>query len=67
MDRNTEMLKYPSNFLEIISDGLKVAGKSEKIIIIGAGLAGLVAGSLLKSAGHDIVILEANERIGAEY
>ncbi|MEK4301048.1 FAD-dependent oxidoreductase [Oceanobacillus sp. FSL W8-0428] len=64
MDRNKEMLKYPSNYLEIISDGLKVTGKSKRIIIIGAGLAGLIAGSLLKAAGHDIIILEANERIG---
>ncbi|WP_152654867.1 FAD-dependent oxidoreductase [Oceanobacillus sp. CFH 90083] len=64
MKRNTESLSYPADFLEIISEGLKHPGEQKKIIIIGAGLAGLITGSLLKSAGHDITILEANERIG---
>src|SRR5437867_12609621 len=36
----------------------------KKVIVIGAGLAGLVAGYELTQAGHDVAILEARERPG---
>ncbi|WP_327728248.1 FAD-dependent oxidoreductase [Streptomyces sp. NBC_00487] len=37
----------------------------KKILVIGAGITGLVAGRLLKDAGHDVTIIEANEsRVG---
>ncbi len=36
----------------------------KNIIIIGAGISGLVAGFELKRAGHNITILEARDRIG---
>jgi monoamine oxidase len=41
-----------------------VAGPQKKVIIIGAGLAGLAAAYRLKQAGQDYVILEARSRIG---
>ena len=40
------------------------AGKPKKVIVVGAGLAGLSAGYELKRAGHTPVILEAQQRVG---
>jgi len=37
---------------------------SKKVIIIGAGMSGLVAGYELTRAGHDVIILEARNRVG---
>src|SRR4026207_1773461 len=39
-------------------------GKPKKVIIVGAGLAGLAAGYELKRAGHTPIILEAQQRVG---
>lgn len=64
VDENNKdlVLKY----LDILTNGLPPNKKSKKkIIIAGAGISGLLAGSLLKAAGHDIQIIEANpKRIG---
>ncbi len=43
-------------------EGREQAGK--RVIIIGAGMAGLVAGYELARAGHDPLILEAQNRVG---
>lgn len=40
------------------------ATSSKKVIVVGAGLAGLAAARELKSNGHEVVILEARERPG---
>ncbi|MCR6465977.1 flavin monoamine oxidase family protein [Bacillus paranthracis] len=50
--------------LHIIHVGLVKTKEPKQIIIAGAGISGLVAASLLKEAGHNITILEANNRIG---
>lgn len=49
----------------LIDDGLPANKQPKKVLIVGAGIAGLVAGSLLKQAGHEVTIIEANaDRIG---
>jgi monoamine oxidase len=39
-------------------------GRAQRVVIVGAGLAGLVAGYELTRAGHDVIILEAQRRPG---
>ncbi|GGE31518.1 putative L-amino-acid oxidase YobN [Pullulanibacillus camelliae] len=50
--------------LSIIRNGLARTPHPKKIIVVGAGMAGLVTASLLKEAGHEVVILEATQRVG---
>ncbi|HDR7793852.1 TPA: flavin monoamine oxidase family protein [Bacillus luti] len=50
--------------LHIIHTGLTKTNNPKRITIAGAGISGLVAGSLLKEAGHEVTIVEANNRIG---
>src|SRR5215212_819376 len=41
-----------------------VAGKPRKVIVVGAGLAGLAAAYELVQLGHDVTVLEARTRPG---
>ncbi|GAA0466031.1 flavin monoamine oxidase family protein [Alkalibacillus silvisoli] len=61
---NHRSLSYPSDLLSIIRTGLRKTTNPKRIVIIGAGMAGLVSASLLKAAGHTVTILEGNDRIG---
>ena len=37
---------------------------NQNVIIIGAGLGGLVCGAILAKEGHDVTIVEKNPRVG---
>lgn len=53
------------DFLALARAGLQPkAARPKKVVIVGAGIAGLVAAYELLRAGHDPVILEAQQRVG---
>ncbi|WP_341985807.1 flavin monoamine oxidase family protein [Rossellomorea oryzaecorticis] len=57
-------LHYPEDLLSIIWNGFEQSSNPKKVLILGGGMAGLVSASLLKRAGHEVMILEGNNRIG---
>jgi len=55
------------DYIDIMRNGIRSQfkdGKPKKVVIVGAGLAGLAAGYELKKAGHTPIILEAQQRVG---
>ena len=54
-------------YVDIVRQGIAGKfndGKPKKVVIVGAGLAGLSAGYELLRAGHEPLILEAQQRVG---
>lgn len=70
LQRSEEMPENVNNpltterMIRIIRNGLINSQSPKHILVVGAGMAGLVAASLLKGTGHKVTILEANDRIG---
>ncbi|MEU7526688.1 NAD(P)/FAD-dependent oxidoreductase [Saccharothrix sp. NPDC042600] len=51
--------------LSLLRDGLPESRQPRRrVVVVGAGIAGLTTALLLKDAGHDVVVLEGQNRLG---
>ena len=63
--RPSQDLRVPAHMVEKAEHGLTGSGGPRKrVLIIGGGMAGLVAAYELMRQGHDPVVLEAQQRVG---
>lgn len=51
-------------YLEYLKAGLPRGAAPKRVLIVGCGMAGMVSAALLRRAGHDVTIVEANTRVG---
>jgi monoamine oxidase len=56
--------KRTKAFMEIIEKGIPKTKTPKEVAIVGAGISGMVAASLLANAGHKVSIYEGSTRVG---
>ncbi|HYU57997.1 MAG TPA: flavin monoamine oxidase family protein [Actinomycetota bacterium] len=55
----------PADVLATAREGLaRISEVPKRVVVVGAGIAGLVAAFELKRQGHDVLLLEAQQRVG---
>jgi monoamine oxidase len=53
-----------ADYLSLLQNGLPKTARPQKVLVLGAGMAGLTAAYELLRAGHDPLVLEAKSRVG---